>query len=96
MNRAIQNFSMFGELPAWGLYVRHAKGISFKNIKLSYKDPDFRPAIIFDDVHMINLEGLEIEKAVHANIIVLKKTDRVSFKNIKLPIDQKEAIKKLP
>ncbi|QXU43193.1 glycoside hydrolase family 28 protein [Pedobacter sp. D749] len=89
-------FSMFGELPAWGLYVRHAKGISFKNIKLSYKDPDFRPAVIFDDVHMINLEGLEIEQAVHANIIVLKKTDRVSFKNIKLPIDQKEAIKKLP
>ncbi len=27
-------FSMFKELPAWGFYIRHAKGISFENVVL--------------------------------------------------------------
>src|SRR6185295_3544873 len=27
-------FSMFGELPAWGLYVRHAKNIKINNLVL--------------------------------------------------------------
>ncbi|RQO79298.1 glycoside hydrolase family 28 [Pedobacter sp. KBW01] len=89
-------FSMFGELPSWGFYVRHAKGISFKNIKLNYKDTDFRPSIIFDDVSSINLADLEIEKTENPNVIILKKTGQVSIKNIKLPADQKEAIKTLP
>ncbi|MNI90380.1 hypothetical protein D3C73_1478960 [compost metagenome] len=89
-------FSMFGELPAWGFYVRHAKGISFKNIKLNYKDTDFRPSVIFDDVSNINLNGLEIEKTENPNVIILKKTGQVSIKNIKLPADHKTAIKTLP
>ena len=27
-------FSMFGELPAWGLYVRHLNGMKMENIKI--------------------------------------------------------------
>ena len=30
-------FSMFGELPAWGLYMRHAVGIIIKNFNISFK-----------------------------------------------------------
>jgi polygalacturonase len=43
-------FSMFGELPAWGLYVRHAKGITLKNVTFKALNPDFREMIVFDDV----------------------------------------------
>ena len=43
-------FSMFGELPAWGFYVRHANNIAFRNVRLSLRDTDFRPAFVFDDV----------------------------------------------
>jgi hypothetical protein len=49
-------FSMFGELPAWGFYVRHAKNIHFRHVSLSRKDPSFRPAAIFDDVQGFSLE----------------------------------------
>ena len=49
-------FSMFGELPAWGFYVRHAKNIHFNHVRLSRKDPSFRPATIFDDVQGFTLE----------------------------------------
>lgn len=47
---AYPEFTMFGELPAWGFYVRHADGIRFSNVRLRLKDSDFRPAIVLDDV----------------------------------------------
>ena len=89
-------FSMFGELPAWGFYVRHAKDISLKNIKLNYKISDFRPAVVFDDVSSINIDKLIVEKGENRHQVILKKTEKVSIKNIKLPSNAKEAIKELP
>jgi hypothetical protein len=43
-------FSMFGELPAWGFYVRHARNITFRNVRLTLRNGDFRPAFVLDDV----------------------------------------------
>ena len=51
-------FSMFGELPSWGFYVRHASGIKMKNVKVSYVAADFRPAFVFDDVKGIAMTTL--------------------------------------
>jgi hypothetical protein len=42
-------FSMFGELPAWALYVRHVEGLKLQNIRFCLRDTDFRPAFVFDD-----------------------------------------------
>jgi alpha-N-acetylglucosaminidase len=49
-------FSMFGELPAWGFYVRHARDIHFHNITLRRKNPSFRPAAIVDDVQGFTMD----------------------------------------
>jgi len=49
-------FSMFGELPSWGFYIRHAKDITLKNVRLKLAEPDYRPAIIMDDVKGESLE----------------------------------------
>ena len=49
-------FSMFGELPAWGFYVRHVEGITFRHITLTLADRDFRPAFVFDDAKRVTLE----------------------------------------
>ncbi len=51
-------FSMFGELPAWALYVRHVKGIKMENIKLHLADDDFRPAFVFDDVFDVDYRNI--------------------------------------
>ena len=43
---------MFGRqmLPAYGFYVRHADGVAFENVRLSYTgDTEARPAIFADD-----------------------------------------------
>ena len=53
---AYPEFSMFGELPAWGFYVRHVAGVTFRNVLLTLSDTDFRPAFVFDDVEAVSLE----------------------------------------
>ena len=44
-------FSKFLELPAWGIYIRHAREIQFSNLQLSCVKKDYRTAIVLDDVH---------------------------------------------
>lgn len=51
-------FSMFGELPSWAFYVRHVKGISFKNVNVTLADKDFRPAFVLDDVIDVKFENI--------------------------------------
>ncbi len=49
-------FSMWGELPAWALYVRHADGITFRNSTFGLQQPDFRPAFVTDDASRLTLD----------------------------------------
>lgn len=53
-------FSMFGELPAWGFYVRHVDGLTMKDIRIKIKKPDYRPALVFDDVKNLDLQSVQI------------------------------------
>ncbi len=47
-------FHMFGELPAWALFVRHVDGLTIDNVNVSAEAPDYRPAVVAeDDVHNI-------------------------------------------
>jgi hypothetical protein len=43
-------FTMFGELPSWGFYLRHIDGITLQNVQLKLAADDFRPAIVDEDV----------------------------------------------
>ncbi len=70
--KSYPEFSMFGELPSWGFYVRHAKGIEMKNIVLSLDEQDFRPAFIFDDVSGIILKEIILPENKQSGQVVLK------------------------
>ncbi|MHC4119052.1 MAG: glycoside hydrolase family 28 protein [Planctomycetota bacterium] len=43
-------YSMFGRLPAYGLYCRHIKGLKLFNVQLQLAGPDERHAVVFEDV----------------------------------------------
>jgi polygalacturonase len=48
---AYPEYSMFGKvLPAAGIYARHVRGVSFKNMRTTRRQPDARPAAVFIDV----------------------------------------------
>lgn len=46
--------SMFGTLPAWGLWARHVQGLTVDGLALSHDGPDSRAAIILDQVSRAN------------------------------------------
>jgi hypothetical protein len=56
--------SMFGIMPAYGFFIRHAKGIELNNVDVGFLREDRRPAFVLDSV-----EGIELEhcKAARAN-----------------------------
>ncbi len=86
------DFSMFGELPSWGFYVRHAAGIKMKNVKVSYVEADFRPAFVFDDVKGIELMDVTIPAAIEMPVILFNNTTGIATKNLKLPVAEIKAI----
>ncbi len=45
--------SMFGKIPAYGFYIRHARGITFDNVEVSFEKDEARPAFMLDDVKTI-------------------------------------------
>lgn len=65
-------FSMFGEMPAWAFYIRHAENIRMRHITLKLADYDFRPAFIFDEVSNIELDGIKLPKDYQQDQIILK------------------------
>jgi len=78
-------FSMFGELPAWGLYVRHVNGLTLKNVQLNLQQPDYRTACVFDDVQKLYLEEISIPVCNAIPVILLNKVTNFTKYNLKLP-----------
>jgi hypothetical protein len=50
--------TMFGTLPSFGLYVRHARDVTVRNVQLSAEQRDVRPALVADDVTALHVVGL--------------------------------------
>jgi hypothetical protein len=71
-------FSMFKELPAWGIYIRHAKNIEFTNFKLSNQKKDYRIPIVLDDVH----DSKFVSPTVRKNFYYQGNSTGIVFKRI--------------
>lgn len=63
-------YSMFGPLPAYGFYVRHARGITFKDMQLEVRHPDQRPALVFDDVADIKISGFKADTGAETPALI--------------------------
>ena len=84
-------FSMFGEMPAWGLYVRHVEGLQMKNVRLTTKAEDFRTALIFDDVKGLKMDGIVVPNATLPSVI-LNKVVKAEMGSMTLPAAKENAI----
>lgn len=52
--------TMFGTLPSYGFYVRHAKNLTFDGIQLSTCERDFRSAFFMEEVQASVLKDLQL------------------------------------
>jgi polygalacturonase len=53
---------MFGNIPAYGLYARHVKGLSARDLVFTTDKPDARPAFRFDEAAGVDLERLIVPR----------------------------------
>ena len=88
-------FSMFGELPSWGLYVRHVSSLQMEDVTLVVAKSDYRPATLFDGVTGLQVDGVTIDSPDHQPPIVLFHTPSPKIYRISLPQGQPEAIRKI-
>lgn len=70
--------SMFGLIPAYGFFIRHAQNIELQDLDLSHMADDQRPAFVFDDVTGIELDNCRTQKSKTAQTLVMLKAKRVS------------------
>lgn len=54
-------FSMFGELPAWALFLRHTRGIVLRKSRFDLISQDFRPALVLDRTADTVLDGIALD-----------------------------------
>ena len=48
-----------GWTPAYGLYARHVEGLHVSDVTFRYERPDYRPAVVLDDVHDVTLRNVD-------------------------------------
>jgi hypothetical protein len=70
MGSSYPEFSMFKELPAWGFYIRHARGITMENVRLVCEKKDYRTAVVLDDVQVASFNGLKVSEPGRGKVSV--------------------------
>ena len=63
--------SMFGMLPAWGFFIRHAKGIEFNNVEIGFLKGDRRPAFVLDQAEAVELNHVKLQRVPGLPAVVL-------------------------
>ncbi len=63
---------MFGEMPAYGFFIRHVDGIQMDNIEVSYMKPDARPAFVLNDVKHADFFRLRAQHAPDVSTFSLR------------------------
>ncbi len=52
--------TMFGNLPSYGFFIRHAKNVSFSNVQLITNSVDARPALYLNSVGNSEFKGMKL------------------------------------
>ena len=82
---AYPDYHMFGILPAYGFYVRHAANIKFHNVDLEYQNEDRRPPMFFEDVKDIDISGFHAQSASLTQALIwLDKVDGAMIHDCRL------------
>ena len=72
MEKGYPEPSSHGILPAYGLFIKHAKNVSIDKVTFETMKEDKRPVIVLMDVDGIKFENMKVAKADDAPYFVLK------------------------
>ena len=63
---------MFGDLPAYGFFVRHAEAVDFNNVTVNYLDAEMRPPFFLEDVTFAKFNNVTGYRAAVVPMFVLR------------------------
>src|SRR5262249_53718952 len=67
--------TMFGTLPAFGWFIRHAKGITLDNVDTRYEQTDTRPGIVLREASDVDFHHTRADKATDVPTFMLDNVD---------------------
>lgn len=68
----------FGTIPAYGMFIRHARGVRIDGIDLRYKTPEQRPAAALVNVHRVDLSRVRLQAPSSGPRFALKEVEALS------------------
>lgn len=84
--------SMFGLLPAYGLYARHVKNLTVRDVEVGFMEADTRPAVVLDQVNGATFDSFRAQRAGDAPFFVLRSVTDFNVRNTPgLPDTRREA-----
>lgn len=86
---------MFRELPAWGFFLRHARGVRFENVTLKLQTPDFRSAVAADRVQGLEWTACKIVGDSGAPVVALVDVVGDKFTDLQINPLAKETVRRI-
>jgi polygalacturonase len=71
---------MFGEMPAYGFFIRHAKNLTMTDIELSFLKDDARPAFVLNNVQGADFYRIKAQRIPGNSLFYLKNVTDFSIK----------------
>jgi len=64
--------SMFGTLPAYGFYLRHARNVTLRDVEVGFTKEDLRPAFVLRDVTGVHFDHVRARLATGVPFALLR------------------------
>ena len=68
-----------GQTPAYGLYARHVEGLHVSDVTFTYERPEFRPAVVLDDVHGATLRHIDAQLEPGIDKVVTLRSTAITY-----------------
>lgn len=72
-------YDMFGQLPSWGVFIRHASNVQIEGLSITAEKADFRTAIVLDDVHKSGFKKLKVREPQSKKKIFTANSSEIKF-----------------
>ena len=70
-----------GKRPASGFFIRHAKGLTFRNLEIAYEGENAKPPMVVWDVEGLNLDGVKLPQKDGLDTIRMHRVTNLNVKD---------------
>jgi polygalacturonase len=84
--------TMFGKLPAAGVYIRHVAGITISGLSVQTSQPDRRSVLVLEDVNDFRIDGVHCKPPAAHPVISIRSATNGIVNNNRMAAGPKEFI----